>query len=177
MINHFIEPTVLDIRDMLLEDPKCIDDKLTGMCHTAACMIGIRIMEESVHFSGMSMLHEISATSVHGELAHKPSIPSEEWCNEHTMSIVTIDEIDIWVDPTCGQFKDIIPDIPDYYISTKKPKWFYPDDNNPRWRGIGCLINDHLQLRYKGHKIGIIEYLQYIVWGSISDAIRKIFHR
>ena len=83
----------------------------------------------------------------------------------------------IYVDPTSSQFSYIHDDIPDYYISTDKPKWYYPDDENPAWKGITKKINSLIRITRKinGNKVhyGIIEFIQYEIWGIISDLIRS----
>lgn len=70
---------------------------------------------------------------VHGEQAHSTKIKEEYWGIEHTWIAVHYKDITVYADPTASQFKWLWHDIPDYYVSTRKPKWFYPDSENPRW--------------------------------------------
>ncbi|MCM1215412.1 MAG: hypothetical protein NC548_12940 [Lachnospiraceae bacterium] len=122
-------------------------------------------------------------TTVHGEQRHNPRIRSTQWYAQHTWACVEIRGVKWYVDCTSSQFQDMYDDIPDYYISRKEPKWFYNDRKNPAFNGITKWLNQHViftktivdsdgDIR-KVHD-GIIEILQYDVWGSISDFIRKI---
>lgn len=118
---------------------------------------------------------------IHGEQKHKPNLISRCWAYEHTWMQVMVNGVYVYADPTSGQFKNLYSDIPDYYISTKKPKWYYPDKRNPAFNGLTRMLNDRIKLNIKvprlngngmcNYKIGIIEYLQRFVWGRISDKI------
>ena len=77
----------------------------------------------------------INIKLVHGEQAHTPEIDESEWYMEHTWVEISLydDPTIIYVDCTSGQFKYLYNDIPDYYISTEKPRWYLADRDNPEF--------------------------------------------
>ena len=70
---------------------------------------------------------------IHGEQKHTTKLKPEYWGIEHTWLKVTMGKIVIYADPTCGQFKWLYKDIPDWYVSARRPKWFFPDIENPEF--------------------------------------------
>lgn len=151
-----------------------------GLCNHAAT-----IFNSYIDISKLNIVenHKITIETIHGELRHDSRIPSIEWCNQHTMSIITIDGIKFYVDITCKQFRDLYAEMPEYYIGTKCPDWFYPDSRNPVFATkLGLWIDDHFKITHKEDdhmyaNIGIISYIQYIVYGKISDKIHHIKYK
>lgn len=78
-------------------------------------------------------LSDVVIDFIHGEQRHSPKIDEECWGIEHTWISVRYKNITVYCDPTSSQFKWLWKDIPDYYVSTTKPRWFYPDSENPEW--------------------------------------------
>lgn len=80
-----------------------------------------------------------------------------------------------YVDCTSQQFQDLYKDIPDYYISRKSPKWYYPDSRNPSWRGVLSRVNRKFEVPIKQGdcviKVGVVSFVQLDVMGVISDFI------
>ena len=122
------------------------------------------------------------ARAVHGELKHSLKCDSMYWPIQHTWVEIKIQNSDktlLYVDATCGQFNDIFEDIPEYYVSIFKPKWYLKDGENIRFRKIPFYIDRHIILHPWGRgdgdgSIGIIEYIQFIIHGRISDFLRKV---
>lgn len=156
-------------------------ERFTGLCDIASEEVILRLKDYLIN-SGFTTPKDFVITSIHGEQRHSTSIESKFWPLQHTWVHLNIFNTSIYVDPTSSQFDNIYNDITPYYISTMKPKWFYPDKENPAWRGIGCKINNIKLIPRKiimGNEIykvhdGIIEFVQYEIWGRISDTIRKI---
>lgn len=142
---------------------------LSGLCNISVTMLMDKLIDIGID--------ESLLISMHGELTHSPAIESNYWPIEHTMLTLVLDGKTIWIDPTSEQFKDIIPNIPDYIISNHKPKWFYPDERNPAYSGPTKYINRiRFHTWYKDQLVygGLIEFIQYNIWGRLSDIIRKI---
>jgi len=88
----------------------------------------------------------------------------------------------MYVDPTSGQFTRMYGYIPDFYISTREPKWCYPDEKNPVWsNSITSTLNKKIKIpssmteengKVIKFKEGIVEYFQYVLWGKISDSLK-----
>lgn len=156
-------------------------EKFSGLCDAASAEVIVRLKDYLIN-SGFTTPEDFVVMSIHGEQRHSTIIESKFWILQHTWVYLNISNTPIYIDPTSSQFDNIYDDIPSYYISTVKPKWFYPDQENPAWRGIcgkinnirfiprKIIVNDEI---YKAHD-GIIEFVQYEIWGRISDAIRKI---
>ena len=132
--------------------------------------------------------HEIAikCTAIHGEQKHNSRIDSSYWMYQHTWALVTINEISIYVDPTSSQFKYLYSDIPDFYISTIAPPWYYPDLKNPAFHpAFTRWIDEHIKIpllhykRFNGKcpKAGIIEFFQYEIWGRLCDMKRKFLNK
>lgn len=120
------------------------------------------------------------ACIAHGEIKHSPWIAhSDNWSWEHTwVEVRTGNHHIIYVDGSCSQFRDILDDIPEYYVSSTPPKWFLNDRNNIVFkRGILRTINERVKIKRKLNgrivKEGIIEFLSYDIWGFISDTMRR----
>lgn len=159
--------------------------KYSGTCHEACKMIEEKInaLNERHHFG-----YRIEYKYMHGEQKHIPTLKSDFWPMEHTWLCITFtshSESSSWyVDPTSSQFQTIYDDIPDFYISKIKPRWYYPDRSNPLYRFKILLWMDKHIVFHVNHtfpdgrknkiKTGIIEWIQYDIWGSISDIIYKI---
>lgn len=177
LINQNIIPLVIDIRRDLSDEYDIINGEITknyaGLCDIASCRIIKKLREKS-----------LEAVAVHGEQRHNWNCPSSKWCLQHTWVKVLVDSnTTIYIDCTCQQFSNIYNDIPDFYVSTIEPKWFYDDRKNPTWNGITHKINEKIGIKYKvkttdGHKYevkdGLIEFIQYNIWGYISDIIRSM---
>ncbi len=156
----------------------------TGLCNIASdqfCKSMIEYLNNNKKLSGISY----SVGTIHGEQKHLPNIQTLYWGIQHTWCYVKLDNTIIYVDITSEQFKSIYPNIPDYYVSYIKPKWFYPDKNNPAFCGILGYINNHISIKHNtldrfgnSQKVqdGIIEFFQYNVWGYISDKIYEMIH-
>lgn len=144
-----------------------------GLCDKASSLF-------NAHILSMVEPHRITVKTIHGELKHDSRIHSHYWYHQHTMSLITIDGIKFYVDTTCKQFRDLYAEMPDYYIGTKRPSWFYPDYVNPVFATkLGLWIDNHIKVTHKYDKhmyynFGIISYMQYIIHGRISDKIHKI---
>ena len=102
---------------------------------------------------------------VHGELGFSLDVPSSFWGIQHTWLEVEIYSLTISVDATMKQFKDIIEDIPDYYISRDtSPKWYLKDKSNLKLNKY--IIHTKLY--------DVISWWQYEVVGKIYDFIGKL---
>lgn len=154
------------------------DDNFAGLCIEATKLFMNKIKSSCEHSE-----IPIKVKEIHGEQKHCPRLQSKYWCFQHDWCCVEIAGVRYYIDCTCGQFKRLYDDIPDYYISTKKPKWFLPDRENMAFNGVTKEINKRIIIHRKitdseGKKRvvsdGLIEFLQYEIWGRISDFIRKI---
>lgn len=155
-------------------------ERFTGLCDIASAMVILRIKDYLIN-NGFTTPGDFIVDSIHGEQRHSTAIESRFWILQHTWACLKIHNDLIYIDATCSQFNNIYDDMPDYYVSTIPPKWFYPDRDNPAWRGILSKIND---IKFIPRKIvvdslsttyydGIVEFIQYNVWGKISDMIRR----
>lgn len=150
-------------------------ERFNGLCDEACSMVKEKL---DIYAKVHRMI--ITSTIRHGEQAHHPRILSKYWPLQHTWLLVTWNQKYFFVDPTSSQFMDIYTDIPYSYISTNYPKWFYWDGLNPIYGPIGSKINKYIKLPWcdvdegKWTSIGIIEFFQYKVWGSISDIIHYL---
>lgn len=182
IIQKYIEPAVVSIREELAEKY----DVNSGTFHNykGLCDKSIIMLIDKMNGIDVADISKLYVDPIHGEQSHHPRLESKKWHLQHTWAIVKIFGIEIYVDPTSQQFKDLYNDIPDYYISGTKPKWYYPDDDNPAWRGILNKVNDIIEIKHKmknksdnKHYVvhdGIIEFIQYEIYGKISDLLRKI---
>lgn len=129
-----------------------------GLCNIAADLLEDEI--DSIFNENGIKIYEYEI--IHGEMRHNPRIRSDYWELEHTWARVKVDGYTIYLDPTSAQFRDLFTDIPDYYISTKKPKWYYPDENNPAFM---VKRDDWTEC---------IRVIQYKLWGRMSDFINNV---
>ena len=120
----------------------------TGLCDKAIQRLFIYLRA-----SGIPREH---LNSIHGEQKHSIEIPSSEWFMEHTWGYIIHNGITIYVDPTSQQFKYLYYDIPNYYVSTKPPRWYLPDMNNVVWKpGILHTMNEKIKIG----RFGIVDHL------------------
>ena len=102
---------------------------------------------------------------VHGELGFSLDVPSSFWGIQHTWLELEVYSLTISVDATTKQFKNIVKDIPDYYISRDtSPKWYLKDKSNLKLNKY--IIYTKLY--------DIISWCQYEVIGKVYDFIRKL---
>ena len=137
-------------------------------------LYGIELQKQGIKYSWYM---------VPGEQRHLPRINSGYWDLRHTWSRLDIDGRTYYIDPNIRKFNWLYKDkLPDSYVSTKKPKWFYSDHDN--LRNIAPLrwfenytVNIHPFYEEKASCVSLTEYLQYFVWGCISDHIHNIFYK
>lgn len=156
------------------EGPNPLHPNYAGLCYQATGMF-LERMTGVCHEKQIALECE----SIHGEQNHTPEIPSKYWGNQHQWCWVKILGHKYYVDCTSGQFKDLYHDIPDYYISTEKPRWFYEDSRNPAisiWSKRLVVKRQTVRTDWGDvvESTTLVEYIQYQIWGSISDLIRKI---
>lgn len=176
-----VETIVINIRNELKDHYDITSteyENYAGLCNIAVEMF-INRMNPILSRLPKNIRYEIR--SIHGEQSHHPRISSNKWGIQHTWIILTVGKKKVYIDPTSSQFKDMYVDIPDYYISCKKPKWYYPDRRNPQFRSFTKVLNNkirfHKVITIMGENVnstfGIIEFFQYDIWGTISDKIRN----
>lgn len=83
---------------------------------------------------------------IHGEIKHNWRVKSSEWDRKHVWCKYS----DYYIDITISQFLPIIKDVPQIYVSKKKPKWFTESNN-----------------KFKDTK----------TWASICDALHSILYK
>ena len=182
---QIINGTVLQVRDELASEHDVTADgdykDFAGLCDESVSRFIYKMIEFAKN-NNIKMEYSI----MHGEQSHTPICPSKYWPRQHTWCSVNMHGCTKYVDPTSSQFRDIYPDIPDYYVSYHMPKWYYNDRKNPRWNGITRKIEDRIWIMRKvifpdGHQIyvkdGIVSIIQYELWGRISDLIRRCIYR
>ena len=80
---------------------------------------------------------DIKCELVHGELTHCDQIPEQYWLVQHTIVTVKNGDQLLYIDPTAEQFQDVCHNIDrwnrGWYLSEKKPWYFYPDSENPEF--------------------------------------------
>ena len=179
-----VKQIVLGIREQLAKEYDLVEDykDYSGLCDEAYIRFKREIESLNVQYNtDFEVLH------FHGEQSHSPRIDQKHWSYQHTWTGIKLyGKILLYVDPTSQQFKDIYPDISDYYISPISPPWYYSDRENPRYNGWTGYLNDRIIIKHK-HKFsngetrkvkdGIIEFCQYEIWGRISNLIRKILRK
>jgi hypothetical protein len=137
---------------------------MTGLCDEACDLV----MQKIEYFNKMyDFDYLIDFYRIHGEQRHTPMLESKYWDYQHTWMMVKFhhynDELTLYIDPTIDQFSYMYDSyVPTVYISELKPKWFYPDAENPYWK-----------LKFL-NKSKLFPKLQYELWGRISDIIRKL---
>lgn len=151
--------------------------------YTGLCDLSVELLRHKLEEYSKENNVEIECHSIHGEQKHTWKIYSCLWSLQHTWAVVKMMGVTMYVDPTSEQFKRMYLFIPDLYISTRKPKWYYPDKHNPVYcNKITRYLNDHIKIPItislsngnvtKG-RAGIIEFIQYEIWGRICDSMKK----
>lgn len=175
-IHKLLEEIVLEIREELAQEYDIINDEKDygGLCDTAYTKF-----EKKIKLFNFCHRTNFEVLRFHGEQSHHPRIDSKRWPIQHTWMGIREPGFHIYyVDPTSQQFKRFYNDIPDYYISTKPPKWYYSDRKNPTWNGYTKYLNNKIKIPHKinGRVVreGIIEFCQYEIWGRVSDFIRRM---
>lgn len=186
-LRHDVEMDIIDIvknvRDELSKQYDVTKEPYYNYCGLCD-MASIRCREEIIKKLQDKWKLEANVECMHGEQSHSTLSSSNKWPMEHTWVRVHVASLwTIYVDPTSGQFQDIYHDIPDYYVSSIKPKWYYSDEDNWRFNNkIGSWFTNHRCIKRKviiNRKKEIVhdsipEFLQFEVWGRISDTIRRL---
>lgn len=151
-----------------------------GLCDEACRMIDYILSNVSVRIFKKTKGKVLGVLHRHGEQKHSPVVTeSKNWPLQHSWLIVKYDNEKWYVDATCQQFGWLYDDIPDLYVSKEPPRWFYDDRDNPAWNGITKKINNMIVIPRRINnsnvyvKDGLIEFIQYEIWGRISDYIRR----
>ena len=145
-------------------------EDLSGLCFLISKELG----ENLVNFfktENKDELEKIGKTPaalqyklVHGELGFSLDVPSRHWGIQHTWLEIKIYDLTISVDATIKQFRCIIKNIPDYYISRDySPKWYLKDKNNLK-------LNKYI-IDTKFYNI--VSWYHYEMVGRIYDFIAK----
>lgn len=180
-VASIIYPIVVKIRkDLMLKYDVFQGEyrNYTGLCDTS-----VKMLSEELQKYATENNISIECHGIHGEQKHSPRLNSCLWSVQHTWAIVKMMGVTMYVDPTSSQFKRIYHFIPDFYISCRKPRWYYPDSKNPVYNNrITGSINKYIKIptvktfnsgKVIRYKAGIIEYFQYEIWGRIADLMHK----
>lgn len=138
-----------------------------GLCDEA-CDILADLMIQSVEDKSLYLENaSLTIESIDGEQKHTPVIDTSNWNVKHSWLKLSIDGLPpVYADPTCSQFFNLYQDIRPYHVSTRPPKWFYPDTRNPYYMlpnfGIGGTLRK------------TVKFLQYGVWGRVSECIHVV---
>ena len=146
-------------------------EDLSGLCFLISKELG----ENLVNFfktENKDELEKIGKTPatlqyklVHGEIGFSMDVPSKYWGIQHTWLEIEIYGLTISVDATMKQFKSIVKNIPDYYISREaSPIWYLKDENNLK-------LNKHI-IDTKFYNI--LGWCHYEIVGRIYDFIAKL---
>lgn len=178
---YLIEKMVQDTRKELAIEHDVIakNPGFRGLCDEASTKMLEKLTE---YWMNSESDVDLQVYLIHGEQRHSPMSPSKYWIFQHTFVCAIINHETIYIDPTSSQFQWLYSDIPDYYIGRKFPKWYYNDRKNPAWNGITAVINEKITIKRSwkdGSTVydGIIEFIQYEVWGRICDFIRSILRK
>ena len=151
----------------------------TGLCDRSIVSVFAKFNER---VAPLLNKHDIpyKLIPIHGEQKHSFKISSQYWPYQHTWGKIVISGKAYYVDPTSQQFKWIYgDDIPDYYVSTNPPKWYYPDINNPVFNRPWSVLQ-HITVPFRDSdgysKIPLIDFMQYYVWSTISEKIYNTFY-
>ena len=184
IICTLLEPVMVETRKQLAKDYDVNGGEYkdyTGLCDIGIALFFKLLDETCESLKASNVPIQWTHHGIHGEQRHSIKIPSAYWPYQHTWGIVRINQYRFYVDPTCGQFKSVHGkcNIPDYYIDTKKPVWFYPDRKNPAYSKPFKYLN-RIKIKVTGfdgeiHKEGLVEYLQYAVFGGLSDYFHNTF--
>lgn len=186
MTNYqIIHNTVLEVRKYIkavyIDKEEPWNKTYCGWCNEAS-----ELFMEKIETKFKKRGSKVETKRIHGEQAHNPISLSRWWPAQHTWCSVTVDNETWYVDCTSQQFQEWYEDIPDYYISKKKPKWYYSDSENLRFHGFTGWLEKKIRLN-DGEElfedyivkfdIGIISYIQRYVWAPTSDIVRKLLGR
>ena len=151
--------------------------------YAGLCDIAVELLIEKINKYCIDNQIDVACEAIHGQHKHSTAINSCLWSLEHTWAKIKIKGVTIYADPTSGQFRRMYNYIPEFYVSTRKPKWYYPNSKNPVYGNkITAFINKHIKIpmkypEFNGHisilkpiKVGIIEFFQFQVWGRIADS-------
>lgn len=174
-----LKEIVTDIR-RLLEKDYDIEDQYqdySGLCDEAYTRFKAAIESFNIQYgTNWEVLH------FHGEQKHSAQISPSNWIYQHTWMGVKIDEKVVYVDPTSQQFRWLHKDIPDYYISSEPPPWYYWDRKNPAFNSIWKRLNELIKWKrivkdFDGeyHRVTehLVEFIQYSIWGGLCELYRK----
>ena len=165
------------IRELLANRFDVVDTTSENYRYTGLCDHAYLIFKYIIKMHNQMYDTSYNVIFFHGELKHSPRISVTYWCMQHTWIGICLEKEIIYVDPTLEQFKDILNNIPDYYISICKPPWFYDDRKNPRFNGITKYIDNRIKIPCKKYYPGIVEFLQYYIWGNICKFYQLIYSR
>lgn len=88
--------------------------------------IGLDESASNIFKEVIKKLYKEETEIIHGYIAPHWRVKSSEWSKEHTWCKYK----DYYVDITISQFLPIIKNVPSFYISKKKPKWFTTKQKN-----------------------------------------------
>ena len=160
MSNHIAIELVLSIRNTLCNE-FIVDDGANrdyrGLCDNAH-----NLLVEKINSYNVDNGTEYVVDCYHGEQKHTLGMIPKYWQYQHTWSSISDRDGSnkIFIDSTCQQFQWLYDDIPDYYISTEPPKWFYWDEDNPYFKWKNKIIR---KIIYVG---------QYYFWWHLSEFVR-----
>jgi hypothetical protein len=120
------------------------------------------------------MGYNIKCDYVHGELKHTPKINSIYWSCEHTWVVMHAEKYTFYIDCTSSQFQWMFKNIPDYYISTRKPKWYLPDSENIAFSKLKIC---KWLMNHKIKSMPVPIFFTYKIWAPISDLLHEIFYK
>lgn len=180
-VSSILYKMVIEIRKELAKSHDVVSGDKKN--YTGLCDIAVNMLHDKLKVYAETNYVEIESRSIHGEQRHTWKLHSCLWPLQHTWAVVKMMDVTMYVDPTSGQFSRLYFYIPDFYISTRKPKWYYPDNKNPAYcNKITRYLNDHIKIPVhitqcngsviKG-KEGIIEFIQYQIWGKFCDLMHK----
>lgn len=183
--NALIYPVVKHVQDVLSRKYDICDgvyENYSGLCNEASAMF-VEAFQKTLKslFPRLKIITLIK--TIHGELAHNSMTLRSNWGIEHTIVKIEMLGKTWYVDPTCYQFIYYYDEMPNYWIDTECPPYFYPDEKNPIYRrGIIRKINNRFKLQYHDdygylRRCGVIEFFQYEIGGKISDVIHRLRNR
>jgi hypothetical protein len=183
LIEKIIEDIVIDIRKKLAQMYDITSKEY--MDYSGLCNMAYDMIYDKMPYLKRNIDVDIELLRFHGEMRHNPKIKTQDWIDQHTWAGLRYNNVTLYIDPVSQQFKNYFPDIPDYYISYKPPKWYYWDRKNPAWNGVTKRLNEKVRIIHSSKffdgmgvdrkvESGIIEYCQYEIWGRISQMIRKL---
>jgi hypothetical protein len=174
-----LKTACMEIRDEIAKE-KDVNDSESGYYKYAGCCDqSVAMLEEK-----LSIWRGFHLRYLHGEQRHRIQTDPKYWPRQHTWARIEFNGRTIYVDPTSSQFQHIYDDIPDVYISDEPPKWYYPDNENPvykqksftRWLNQRIVIKHRAKGWKKPVSDGLIQFIQFEIWGNIVKLIRKIIY-